>query len=118
MLGEVGAPRCRGADHVGDLGEMRTVLDRLAEDFDGSGDHGEDVVEVVGDATGELTDRFHLLRLPDLGLGGLDLPKPLDHGLGAAAQPDFLLELPHRLAEVECVSAAPGAAAASAAAPP
>ena len=67
MLGEVGAPRCRGADHVGDLGEMRTVLDRLAEDFDGSGDHGENVVEVVGDAAGELTDRFHLLRLPDLG---------------------------------------------------
>ncbi len=47
----------------------------------------------MGDATGELTDGFHLLRLPDLGLGGLDLPKTLDHGLGAAAQPDFLLEL-------------------------
>ncbi len=92
MLGEVGAPRCRGAHHVGNPGEMRTVLDRLAEDFDGSGDHGENVVEVVGDAAGELTDGFHLLRLPDLRLGGLDLLKTLDHGLGAAAQPDFLLE--------------------------
>jgi hypothetical protein len=92
MPGEVGTPRCRSAHHVGDLGEMRTVLDRLTEDFDGSGDHGEDVVEVVGDATGKLTDGFHLLRLPDLGLGGLDLLKTLHHGLGAAAQPDFRLE--------------------------
>ena len=92
MLGEVGAARRRGADHVGDLGEMRTVLDRVAEDFDGAGDHGQDVVEVVGDAAGELADGFHLLRLPDLGLGGLDLLKPLHHGLGAAALPGFLLE--------------------------
>src|ERR1700730_8409883 len=92
MLGEVSAPRCRGADHVGDLGEMRTVLDRLAEDFDSSGDHGENVVEVVGDATRELADRFHLLRLPNLGLGVLYFLKTFDHGLGAAAQPDFLLK--------------------------
>jgi hypothetical protein len=97
--------------------EMRTVLDRLAEDFDGSGDHGENVVEVVGDATGELTDRFHLLRLPDLGLGGLDLLKTLDHGLGAAAQPDFLLERRIGPAEVECESTSPGSAATAAAFP-
>jgi hypothetical protein len=29
-------------------------------------DRGEEVVEVVGHAAGELPDRFHLLRLPQL----------------------------------------------------
>jgi hypothetical protein len=51
MPGEIGAPRCCGAHHVGDVGELRTVPDRLAKDFDGSGDYREYVVEVVGDAT-------------------------------------------------------------------
>ena len=117
MLGQVGAPRRGGADHVGDLGEMRPVLDRLAEDFDGAGDHGQNVVEVVRDAAGELADGFHLLRLPDLGLGGLDLLKTFDHGLGLAPLPDLLLERRIGLLQAACVSAAPEVAAASAAAP-
>ena len=71
---------------------MRTILDRLAEDFDGSGDHGQNVVEVVRNTTSELADRFHLLRLPDLGLVGLDLLKTLDHGLGLAPVSNFLLK--------------------------
>lgn len=41
-------------------------------------DHGEDVVEVVGDSAGEAPDRFHLLRLTKL---LLDLPE-LGHVLG------------------------------------
>ena len=31
-------------------------------------DHGQEVVEVVGDASGQATDRFHLLRLAQLSL--------------------------------------------------
>ena len=48
-------------------------------------DHGQEVVEVVRDAAGELADGFHLLRLPDLRLVGFDLLKAPDHGLGLAA---------------------------------
>ena len=45
-------------------------------------DAGQDVVEVVGDAAGQLADRLHLLRLPQLGLelGML--------GFGASARTD------------------------------
>ena len=71
---------------------FRTILDRLAEDFDGSGDHGQNVVEVVRNTTGELADGFHLLRLPDLGLVGLYLLKTLNHSLGLAPVSDFLLK--------------------------
>ena len=31
-------------------------------------DDGEQVVEIVGDAASQLPDRFHFLRLPQLGL--------------------------------------------------
>ena len=34
-----------------------------------AGDDGEHIVEIVGDAAGQLADRFHLLHLADLGLG-------------------------------------------------
>ena len=84
---------------------MRTVLDRLAEDFDGAGDHGQNVVEVVRDAAGELADGFHLLRLPDLGLVGLDLLKTFDHGLGLAPVPDFFLKRRIGLLQTARVSA-------------
>ena len=40
---------------------------------DAADDDGEHVVEVVRDAAGELADRFHLLDLAKLGLGGLAL---------------------------------------------
>ncbi len=118
MLGQVGAPRGRGGDQVGDLGEMGALLDRVAEDFDGSGDHGQDVVEVVRDAAGELADGLHLLRLPDLGFGGLDLPKTLHHGLGLAALPDFLLERRIGSLDLNARRQHPQVAAAAAAVPP
>ena len=92
MPRQVGPPRCGGADHIGDLDEMRTILDRLAEDFDGSGDHRQNVVEVVRNTAGELADGLHLLRLPDLCLVGLYLLKTFNHGLGLAPVPDFLLK--------------------------
>ena len=44
-------------------------FDRIGQDLDRAGDDGEDVVEVMGDAAGELADRFHLLGLPDPVLG-------------------------------------------------
>ena len=38
-------------------------------------DHAQHVIEIVGDAAGELAERFHLLRLPEL---ALDLLAPGD----------------------------------------
>ena len=92
MPGQISPPRRGGADHVGDLDEFRPILDRVTENFDGAGDHGQNIVEIVRNATRELADRFHLLRLPDLGLVGLDLLKAPDHGLGLAPMFDFLLK--------------------------
>ena len=70
MLGQLGAARGGLIDHPGDGGKLRLVGDRLGEDFDGAGDHGQDVVEVVGDAAGELADRLHLLGMADAVFGG------------------------------------------------
>ncbi len=65
MLGKIGAA-CGGfVDHPGDGGELRLLLDRVGQDLDRSGDDRQDVVEVMGDAAGELADRFHLFGLPD-----------------------------------------------------
>ena len=69
MLGEIGAARRGLVDHPRDGGKLRLVLDRVGQDFDRSGDDGQDIVEVVRDAAGELADRFHLLGLPDPVLG-------------------------------------------------
>ena len=69
MLGEVGAARRGLVDHPRDGGELRLVLDGVGQDFDRAGDDGEDIVEVMRDAAGELADGFHLLGLPDPVLG-------------------------------------------------
>ena len=53
---------------VGIVG-VEAVERHLAEADDG----GQQVVEVVGDAAGQLPDRFHLLRLPELLLEPLQL---------------------------------------------
>jgi hypothetical protein len=57
-------------DHLGDRGQRRIMLDAVGQDLDRAGDHGEHVVEVMGDAAGQLPDRFHLLRLEQLLFGG------------------------------------------------
>ena len=44
---------------------LRLLLDGLGQNFDGSRDHRQDIVEVVGDAAGELADGFHLFGLPN-----------------------------------------------------
>jgi len=41
---------------------LRTIRDQLGVANDGS----EQVIEIVRHAAGELTDRFHLLRVPQL----------------------------------------------------
>ena len=64
------APRDGGlVDHPRDGGELRLVLDGVGQDFDRAGDDGQDIVEIMRDAAGELADRFHLLGLPDAVLG-------------------------------------------------
>ena len=65
------APRAGGlVDHLRDRRKLRLLGDRLAEDLDRAGDDGEDVVEVVRHAAGELADRLHLLGMADAFLGG------------------------------------------------
>ena len=53
-------------DHRGDCRELGLVGDGVRQDLDGPGDDGENVVEVVGDAAGQLADGLHLLRLRQL----------------------------------------------------
>ena len=50
---------------------LGAVIDgAAAEEVEAADDDGEEVVEVVGDASGELADGFHLLGLAELFLGG------------------------------------------------
>ena len=90
MLGELGAARRGLVDHPGDGRKLRLIGDRLPQDFDRSGDDGQDVVEVVGDAAGELADRFHLLGMPDpvfrRDLVGEVADEPVEHDAAAAPQ--------------------------------
>ena len=70
MLGEIGAARGGFVDHPRDGGKLRLVLHRVGQDLDRAGDDGQDIVEIMRDAAGELADGFHLLGLPDPFLGG------------------------------------------------
>ena len=89
MLGQIGAARGRLVDHPGDGGELRLVLDGIGQDLDRPGDDGQDIVEVMRDAAGELADRFHLLGLPDPLLGrdlvGEVADEPVEHEAVAAS---------------------------------
>ncbi len=59
--------RLPGAVHLQDVGADRMVLAELLDhELAVPEDAGEQVVEVVRDAAGELADRFHLLRLAEL----------------------------------------------------
>ena len=48
-----------------------SIGDGFFQNADRAGNHGQDIVEVVRDATGELADRIHLLRMPQLGFRSL-----------------------------------------------
>ena len=70
LRGDRRAARRRVVDQLGDRCKLRLVRQAVLQDLDRAGDDGQHVVEVVGDAAGELADRIHLLRLaqPLLGL--------------------------------------------------
>ena len=82
------------------IGEMvHHFLARTAQPAAGKVDpadhHGEHIVEVVGDAAGQLADRLHLLHLAKLGLGRLALDRlGLQRLVGF---PQFLGAVAHRL---------------------
>ncbi len=66
LTGQVRGP-LGGLDDLLDVGADLRALPQLLEDHVRiARDAGEQVVEVVGHATSELTDRLHLLRLPQL----------------------------------------------------
>ncbi len=71
MLGQVGPAFGGFVDQPGDGGELGLIGDGFLQNADGAGDHGQDVVEVVGYAARELADRIHLLRMPQLSFRGL-----------------------------------------------
>jgi hypothetical protein len=69
--GQIGAAFSRLVDHPRDGDEFWPVSDGFRQDFDRPGDDGENVVQIVGDAAGQLTDRLHFLRLTKLQIGGV-----------------------------------------------
>ncbi|MFK4673424.1 hypothetical protein ABIF37_005827 [Bradyrhizobium diazoefficiens] len=93
VLGQLRAALGGVVDQLGDGGELGTIGDRIRQNTDRAGDDGQHVVEVVGDAAGQLADRIHLLDLPELGFGGLLLgevaadEEMAPHRLGPGAHP-------------------------------
>src|SRR6185369_3104533 len=71
VLGQLRAALGGVVDQLGDGGELGTVGYRVREDADRAGDDGQHVVEIVGDAAGQLADGVHFLDLPELGFRGL-----------------------------------------------
>ncbi|MGY2937090.1 hypothetical protein ACVWZ6_006692 [Bradyrhizobium sp. GM6.1] len=71
MLGQLRAALGGVVDQLGDGGELGTVSDRVRQNSDRAGDDGQHIVEVVRDTAGQLTNRIHLLDVPELRLGRL-----------------------------------------------
>ena len=62
---EISSMACQ--THLLDIRTLRIlVLESIQQEVPVAEDDRQDVVEVMRDAAGELTDRFHLLRLPQL----------------------------------------------------
>ena len=53
-------------DHLGDRRRLRLVGNGFREHLDGASDDGQNVIEVMGDPSGQLPHRLHLLGLPNL----------------------------------------------------
>ncbi len=66
LLGQRGGAHRGAADGVERLRHLAPRRLLHGRDLALAQDDGEQVVEVVGDAPGEIADRLHLLRLPDL----------------------------------------------------
>ncbi len=92
MRRQVGATGGGLFDQPGNCCEIRTVCNLLAENLAAAGNHRENVVEVMGNAPSQLTDRLHLLGLANLRFRGFHLPEGLKFLLGAAALPAFLFK--------------------------
>src|SRR5579863_6873462 len=71
MFGQTGAAFGGIVDHPGYRRKLRVFRYGFGENADRAGDDGQDIVEVMGDAAGQLTNGVHLLRLTELRLGGL-----------------------------------------------
>ena len=69
MLDQFGAALRRLVDQGRGLLQRRLVGKSRHQRFGGAGDDGEHVVEIMGDAAGEFSDRVELLRLLQLALG-------------------------------------------------
>ena len=68
LAGQGGRP-VGGLLHFHYLGVVRVVLLQTEEEqFGVAGDDAQQVVEIVGDATGQPAHRLHLLRLPQIRL--------------------------------------------------
>ena len=69
LAGEVGALARRADRFVSALGACGRRVQLAFEQLEIADDDGEQIVEVVGEAAGELADGFHLLGLMELGFG-------------------------------------------------
>src|SRR5258708_2288597 len=70
MLGQIRPAYGRFIDHLRDCSEIGTVTHPFGENFDGSYDNCQNIIEVVGDAPGQLTDSLHFLGLSKLRFRG------------------------------------------------
>ena len=114
-MGEGGGPCCgalRGSDVASDLCPAPLRQPRLQQ-FQPSRDPGQQVVEVVRQAPGQLAHSLHLLALPQLLLKPLavgDVPpdgkeyvllrrrRPIETAIGAVLGPQAHVEVTNRLA--------------------
>ena len=73
LAGQARSAIGRLADLCDLLALIRVAARPAKQDLGVAADHGQEVVEVVRDAAGELSDPLHLLRLPQLILERLSL---------------------------------------------
>jgi hypothetical protein len=67
MSGQFGTAFRGFVDRFRDRHELRPVGDGVGQNPDGTGDDGQNVVEIMSHAAGQLADRLHLLGLAELG---------------------------------------------------
>lgn len=77
-LRQFGAALAGRQDRIDQALEIGPRLQRFREDVAIADDDGQQIVEVMGDAAGELADRLHLLRLDQLFLRPLALGQVVD----------------------------------------
>src|SRR6202011_2181036 len=91
-LSKIGAARGCFIDQLRNRSKVRPIRQSLRQNLDRPDDDRENVVEIMSDTAGELSDRFHFLSLPNLRFGGLNFSNFLQHIFGAAALSSLLLQ--------------------------